>query len=174
MQAPSKKQKRLLAKIIMNALANSTQNGDNILEAITNSFTNVQENPKQFGATDADSDYLKAVADAVLSLMNYTQYFGKGEKGFATFQDLLKVIKAVIAADGIDPVIKKQIKRRWEKPNKATIKSSKNKKSVLKQLFDAGTNRVMSWYAARELLSKKPSELELKLPEHYNKRWTSA
>ncbi len=169
-QAPNKKQKRLLARIIMNALANSTQLGENILEAITNSFTNLQENPKQFGVTEVDSDYMKAVADAVLSLMNYTQYFGKGEKGFATFQDLLKVIKAVIAADGIDPVIKKQIKRRWEKPNKAIIKSSKNKKSILKQSFDAGINTVMSWYAARQLLSKKPSELELKLPKHYNER----
>lgn len=175
MPAPNKKQKQLLANILMDAVSNSIRNGDNILEALVNSFNAIHENPAQVNASTTDTDYIKAVADAMLTLTKYTDYFGKGKNGFAQFKDMLKVIKAIITADGINPAIRKTIERRWRKP-KSTINDGKiSKKNIIRKLFDARMNQaIMNLYVLPKLLSKKPNELRLELPRNYNERWSKA
>ncbi len=89
-KAPTDNQKRIFANLCMDALERSVKNNEEIISAISDVFKEVQNKPQLIN--DEDRDFIRAVADAVLSLMNYTKMYTRFEKkGRSVLGGVIKV-----------------------------------------------------------------------------------
>lgn len=78
LQPPTKKQQKLFANIIMDAVANSAINGFNPVSSLKHTFSKAQKAVDLSGEENAhDLSYVDAMVEAVVSLGDYTKYMNK-------------------------------------------------------------------------------------------------